>query len=205
MARYNEILVGRWNRFLQKLLSMKGGPPAPQLASEITAVFELEQPPVEDRFLLGWNRFGFGLQFNGAVGNPSQIRLRNPTGSGVIAVIESIFMFQSPNDRIQLTYTATAADLGLQTVVPLDGRSGTTSSSVRVSNSNAAATAGLAVYQDFALTFSNANPVEAIYNRNQEIVIAPGFAWGAQTISANVALTVNVIWRERIIEEGELK
>src|SRR5260370_42195617 len=114
MARFNEILIGRWNRYLQKLCSIKGGPPAPQLAYDITATLEIDQSAVESRFLLGWNRFGFGLQLAGAIGNPSQIRLRNPTGSGVIAVIESIIIFASPNDRIQLTYTAIATDFNLQ-------------------------------------------------------------------------------------------
>jgi hypothetical protein len=204
MARYNEILIGRWNRYLQKLCSIKGGPPSPQLASEIAPTFDVEKPAVESRYLLGWNRFGFGLQILGAVGNPSQIRLRNPTGSGVIAVIESIIVYQSPNDRIQLTYTATAADLVAQTVIPLDGRSGTSSSSVRVSNSNAAATAGLAVYQDIA-GISASPPQQVLVTENQEISIAPGFAWGAQTVAANISLTANVIWRERAIEESELK
>jgi len=36
MAKFNEILAGRYNRFLQKLFQMKGGPPSAQLSSEIT-------------------------------------------------------------------------------------------------------------------------------------------------------------------------
>jgi len=35
MAVYNEIGIGRWNRFIQKLTDIKGSPPARQLASEI--------------------------------------------------------------------------------------------------------------------------------------------------------------------------
>src|SRR5882762_4396490 len=52
MARFNEILTGRYNRFLQKLLQMKGGPPSAQLASEIQPGFNVEQLPVELRALM---------------------------------------------------------------------------------------------------------------------------------------------------------
>jgi hypothetical protein len=204
VARYNEILIGRWNRYLQKLCGIKGSPPAPQLASEISATFEIEQPAVESRFLLGWNRFGFGLQITGAAGNPTMVRVRNPTGSGVIAVLESLITYANPNDRLQLTYTAIGTDVTTsQTVIPLDGRSGTSSSSVRVSSSNSTASAGLAVYHD--LTMVSAVPLQLITTGSQEIPITPGFAWGAQTLSASVVIGVNIIWRERALEEGELK
>ena len=47
MALYNEILVGRFNRGLQKFLSIKGGPPAPQrpmsLEQTIEHVLELRE------------------------------------------------------------------------------------------------------------------------------------------------------------------
>src|SRR5882672_510048 len=88
MARFNEILVGRFNRSLQKLFAMKGGPPAPQLASEVSVNHQLLSG-VENRYLEGWNRFGVSVQVAaGGAGNRSAFRIRNPKGSNVIGVIE---------------------------------------------------------------------------------------------------------------------
>jgi hypothetical protein len=201
MARFNELLAARYNRFLQKLFVLKGGPPSPQLASEIIPTFPFFNG-AENRYLEGWNRFGYGLEVLGAVGNPSQLRIRNPTGSGVIAVLESIILDLATNDRVQLTYTKLSTDFTVQTVVPLDGRTLSTSSSLIISNSNASASAGNVVYQDMHM-FNTVSPVQLTSTENQEIPITPGIAWGVQTVSANVLLSANVIWRERALEESE--
>src|SRR6266851_4747570 len=57
MARFNEILVGRYNRSLQKLLSMKGQAVMPQLASELQPTFSFFSG-AENRYLESWERFG---------------------------------------------------------------------------------------------------------------------------------------------------
>src|SRR5712664_282468 len=86
MARFNEILVGRFNRALQKLFSMKGGPPAAQLASEITTNVQFNQMGNDFRYLEGWDIFGNQIFLAASVGNTAGYRLRNPGGSNVIAV-----------------------------------------------------------------------------------------------------------------------
>src|SRR5260370_38399849 len=88
MARYNEILVGRYNRMLQKLFGMKGGVVAPQLASEISAAFPLFSG-VENRYLESWNRFTSVVNQVALAGTPAQCQLRNTT-SNVIAVIDKL-------------------------------------------------------------------------------------------------------------------
>src|SRR5258708_40293223 len=88
MALFNEILVGRYNRFLQKLLAMKGGPPAPQLATEIGTNIQLFHG-VENRYLEGWQRFGGQFSVPAAgVGNVGGFRFRNPAGNNVITAVE---------------------------------------------------------------------------------------------------------------------
>jgi hypothetical protein len=54
MAKYNEILTGRYNRFIQKLFSMKGPAPAPQLSSDIAMQMSFFNG-VENRYLEGWD------------------------------------------------------------------------------------------------------------------------------------------------------
>src|SRR5258708_34332947 len=89
MARFNEILVGRFNRFLQKWLSMKGGPPSPQLATEIQPNFNFFSG-AENRALENWFLYGtFSSQAAVALQN-SFFQLRNPSKSGAPAVIEAI-------------------------------------------------------------------------------------------------------------------
>src|SRR5258708_20335578 len=90
MARYNEILTGRFNRLLQKLLQMKGGPPAPQLASEISPQLSIPDLGVESRFHLGWNSWGFAINTGGAVGTASPAQFGNPPNSNVIRAIPNI-------------------------------------------------------------------------------------------------------------------
>src|SRR5258708_23493143 len=123
MARFNEILVGRVNRSLQKLFAMKGGPPAPQLASEITVNHQL-QSAAENRYLEGWNRYAVAIGIAaGGVGNRAGVRIRNPVGSTIIAVIEKITVQLQLADSPQLNFGA-ATDLGgaITTNTGLDAR-----------------------------------------------------------------------------------
>src|SRR5258708_40367383 len=94
MARFNEILAGRYNRYLQKLFVLKGGPPSAQLASEVMPTFSFFTG-VENRYLAGWDRFGNSSSQAGVAAVTSGIRLRNPLGSGTIAVDENIFVLNA--------------------------------------------------------------------------------------------------------------
>src|SRR5260370_42568385 len=102
MARYNEILTGRYNRLLQKLLQMKGGPPAPQLASEISPHLSSPDLGVESRFHRGWNRFGFAINTAAGVGTASAAQLRNPPNSKVIGVIHKIQVESSVAQEVDI-------------------------------------------------------------------------------------------------------
>ena len=57
MAVFNEILVGRFNRALQKFTGIKGGPPAPTHSTEIMPVIPF---PIgrEFRYLESWALWG---------------------------------------------------------------------------------------------------------------------------------------------------
>src|SRR5713101_5173625 len=92
MGRFNEILVARYNRYLQKLFGIKGDAPVPILASEIMPSFSLFSG-IENRFLESWYRYGIGIDIPaGAAGKNGQVRLRNPSGSNVLGVVEKVTM-----------------------------------------------------------------------------------------------------------------
>ena len=105
MARFNEILVGRFNRFLQRLLSMKGGPPAPQLASEIQPQMDVEALPVELRFLLGWHLYQSTISQGASVGNLSGVQLRNPLTSGAVCVVTAIHISVAATEVVDISQT----------------------------------------------------------------------------------------------------
>src|SRR5260370_8660961 len=116
MARYNETLTGRSNRLLKNLLKRKGGPPAPQLASEISPQLSIPDLGVESRFHLGWNSWGFAINTGGAVGTASAAQLRNPANSKVIGVIHKITIESSVAQEVDLAVLQGASTLDLAPV-----------------------------------------------------------------------------------------
>src|SRR5712691_10541637 len=89
MAKFNEILAGRYNRFLQKLFQLKGGPPSAQLASEVMPVFPFFSGR-EHRYLEGWNTYSFQRAEVATAAITSVVRIRNPVVSNTIAIFERI-------------------------------------------------------------------------------------------------------------------
>src|SRR5207245_11471807 len=93
MARFNEIQVGRYNRFIQKLLQIKGPPSMAQVATEMQPVFQFFNG-AENRYLEGWLRYGQAASVTaGGAGTFFMVRLRNPATSNVIAVVEKIVVY----------------------------------------------------------------------------------------------------------------
>jgi len=127
MAVYNEIGIGRWNRFIQKITDIKGSPPARQLASEI--VF---QHPIfsgqENRYLESWDRFGAGIVVGPIAAQNSGFRLTNPTGSNVIIVVEKACVSVATISTITFEYGTVGAQLSNAAVtIPMETRGRTAS------------------------------------------------------------------------------
>src|SRR5712664_3191744 len=207
MARYNEILIGRWNRYAQKLTGMKGGPPAPQLSSEIS-FSHLIFSGVENRFLESWSRFGHHTAIAAVAGNGSAIEIRNPIGSNVVAVVE----------KLQLVNLGAATDAGFlsqgpgtQLAVPASGLV------VTLDNRGSAHGALLLFAQNTAvgvvadLLSGVIGRVPLAVNTASDYFIdemilttlVPGdnLRWRASVV--NQAVAWNIIWRERFLEESE--
>jgi len=205
MAVYNEIGIGRWNRFIQKLTDIKGSPPARQLASEI--VF---QHPIfhgaENRYLESWDLFGFSASSFAVVGQNSGFQLRNPVGSNVIAVFQKITMAAGAT----ATGFAVEYQLGLNVdlnvlniSIPMENRSRSASTVIVSSNSAGAIASANNIFT------SPTNPssvlVEVIQDTLHEIVLPPG---ATLILSGQIANTLNffsVWWRERFLEPAERK
>ena len=72
MARFNEILVGRYNRLIQKLFGMKGDAALFQFSTEMMAVLPMFMGN-ENRYLESWTLFGLSLQQAAVAANTSAI------------------------------------------------------------------------------------------------------------------------------------
>lgn len=202
MARFNEILVPRYNRALQKLMGMKGEVPSPQLGSEIMPVLPIPSLR-EDRYLFGWSLFGFQLlQANFAAQN-SAIRFRNPTGSNMIAVIEKLNITTDLADTVLIT--AQLANTDLAVVAPattfwsIDQR-GVSAPTLVVSRANNNAGGINAV--GFVAVAANLDR-DIIVTDDQEIPILPGSIVQITSNGLNENLRVGGFWRERYLEESE--
>src|SRR5260370_4518533 len=175
MARFNEILVGRFNRFLQKWLSMKGGPPSPQLAPEIQPNFNFFSG-AENRALESWFLYGtFSSQAAVALQN-SFFQLRNPSKSGVLAVIEAIVVIPGlAGDRVDIQYGQPGLD-GAQVLGTRarDGRNKSSSALTASQGTLAGPQIGTTI---FSLAASLAgSSVIFPNNENQDNPPSPGYA-----------------------------
>jgi len=204
MAKYNEILAGRYNRFIQKLFSMKGPAPAPQLSSDIAMQMSFFNG-VENRYLESWNRWGVGLLLPALAAVIGNIRIRNPINSNALVVLEKILIGNvGAAQEIDVAHQASVADLNLFGTFSLDGRQGPTGAS--------ASTCVVSQVQSNVNAFTNiiARPLlgaagnfDLILFEDQEIALLPGFALQIQSTVANQAITGTFAWRERFLEDSE--
>lgn len=213
MAIANEILTGRYNRALEKLLSLKGAAHVRQIAGEIVPMLPFFYG-AEHRYLEAWNKFGIG-SFVAAqgVGIAAGLRLRNPTSSNIIIVVERIGFSEPAADTVLLEHIppSSAADLASSTrgILLMDNRASLSSASQAlnistgiVSSGNANAGGG-GVNQVAQIQIPANQNVEAIITDIQEFAIAPGSALNIRSQLTNNTLTGTIWWRERLLEESE--
>lgn len=206
MAIHNEILVGRFNRHLQKFLSMKGPPPTPQLAGEVMPTLQLDRTEAaEQRYLSGWDMYGITsvVPAQGA-GNRGAMRFRNPSGSGAIAVVSRIFANNNGglSDVPLLNIDSGVADLGTPvtntSLARYDARS-KQNSAMSVSLGTIVITAREAMQLQFPVN----QGIDFILNPNQEIPVLPGDALSLSSGTLNQVIIVSWVWRERALEDSE--
>ncbi len=204
MARYNEILVGRYNRYLQKLFAIKGQPPSPQVASDIQPSLAMMEG-VENRYLQSWERFTNVNIVAAVAASNGAIRLRNPVGSNVIAVVEKILVV-NPNavntaPELQIT-RVDPGDLGtlIGSSPAMDSR-GRPSSTLILSQAAPGASLGFVLAR--VLLTQTVTNWDYIITENQEVTMLPGTAVEVRDTVVNTIVQWNLIWRERALEESE--
>jgi hypothetical protein len=199
-------IPGRFNRLFQKLLSTKGGAIVTDIGGELIPVLPLFWG-VENRYLEGWDRFGLAFAVAaGGAGNNSLVRLRNSLTSGVVAVIEKVFLWNPLTTQYRLFVGGPTPNDLATAVTGLNSRwdaRGRPTSSLSLSQQNNAALV-LGSFQ-FAYNAAVNDRYDVIVDDDQEFPILPGDALTIGENIVNQALNAIVWWRERALEDSELK
>lgn len=211
MSRYNEILVGRVGRGVQKLFGVKGEVPVASLAGELQIVHMLHTGP-ETWYLEGWNQFNVGRFLGASAGNANAHQLRNPSSSGVIAVIQKIYTQADNVAIVRMVGSAGAVSTDLTNVIALgasrlDPRGNPTPSLV-YSEQQVAAPTDLTDTLFFASVGLSAGAIanyDYIVTDAQQFPLLPGDGIKIRNNAVNTQNFIGIMWLERPIEDSEVK
>lgn len=196
------IYIYRLSQWIEKKFNAKGGNVITDMESVARTVVSLPIG-VEDRYLNGWNRFALNANVPAVAAQFSRARLRNPTGSNVIAVIEKLSVTETAGtDTPFVTWGPTTTDLASiisNTATRIDPRGNPQPTVVASFNQQAAG--GVALIQ-FAVP-ANTN-YEVLQSVDQELTLLPGQVIDVQCNTANQQILVNWMWREHALELSEL-
>jgi hypothetical protein len=197
-------IPGRFNRAIQKFLSVKGGALITDVGADILTVFSLFFG-VENRYLEGWDRFAGLFSASAAASNQSAIRFRNPSGSNVMTVVEKILITSPSAGNVAAYLGAINTDLasvGTQ-AGRVDART-VRSSSLIPSTQNTTPSAPTFGAQIFQTSLSAGGNYDAILTDDQELTLLPGDSLEFVELTVNQTLTVSILFRERPLETSEL-
>jgi hypothetical protein len=210
MARFNEILNGRFNRALQKITSIKGEAPAPVLGSEILPVFPMFFGK-ENRYLESWQTFGSFAAISAVAAQSAIFHFRNPAGSNLLSVVEKL-TFTSTTTTVITAWmivegpnpSTSADDFGsTPNFCRFDSR-GQQNPTCKLTFGNAAADTWPGNNRAWWSSFmAQETTVDVILTDGQEFPVLPGDGFRAVNFTANSPVGVSVVWRERFLEESE--
>lgn len=200
-----KLLAGRFNRFVEKLFSTKEGAASLNSISPEIIVQASILNGVEDRYLLAWNRYAQDFSQAAVAAQFSIGEIRNPPGSGLILVIESLIfrnITAAPVTGLAVVRAQTTDQATLSTgqIIRLDPRGGPTPAAILSIGSNATQPAGANMFIQLPANTGQ----QFIFNPNQEWTVLPGDAFLMSMGSNNTQLTASVQWRERVLESSEL-
>ncbi len=205
MAIFNEILVGRYNKAMQRAFGIKATAPLRQLGGEVMPITTIFRG-MEERYLESWNVWGIAAVVAAGVA-VTTVRLRNPTLSNTLAVIEKISISipaGQPNSSVNVGLLAVTTDLAISlTGVQRETRIIAANGAVLIaSGANATAPPGPIAFWSNGIVSTNLT-TDVIQTENQEVSITPGFSLEVQGATAGAPLNVSIFWRERYLEESE--
>jgi hypothetical protein len=205
MALHNEILEGRFSRYLTKIFSMKGGAPAPQISSEFQANLQFFTG-VEDRALQGWYRYGLAMNLAAGVGQ-SVAQLRNPAGSTRLVVFEKISVADDGVGGASIWVLATQSAFSDQAGALAIGANTSWDKRLNVATQlvgslSSGGTAASLIRTQVAFPAAGGN-YDFILEEQQEVILSPGESIQIRAVSNAKNLNTSWWWRERSFADSE--
>jgi len=203
MALFNEIQVGRFSAMLQKICSIKGAAPAPQLAGEIMPTLPLEVDRPEWKYLAN-ERLAWGAGTQAAVvGEKGHVQLYLPADAGdMLLVVERIHVAIGAGGTVFVGHLDAELSGGsLQAASGFrDGRlpRGSTATAAEVRYNSYGANQITTVLAHLRMGTN----IERIIS--EPIVLTRGTGVCLACTSNEVGIYVTFFWRERKIELDEL-
>lgn len=203
---------GRWQRYLQKYFGIKGEVVASEMAPEIYAVYSVNEPELEQRFLEGWRSYFRGIQVTSAAGNVAEVILDNvsPIATPVISVVERMIVQVSSAaaDVLRLAVNGAVGGAPVQGV-PRDTRMGvaqTGSSVMRLSTSTpVGAGDGVEIGRLPGESFNGAQDIyRVVQGPRDEFSVLPSETRVFSSTGLALTMTVMCWWRERLLESSEI-
>lgn len=195
-----DVWLNLTNRFVEKLFNVKGGPTVVDINPSVQVTLQLDADN-EIRYLEGWNRYGVNVAVGAVAAQFGTVQIRNPAGSNVIAVVESLRFNPAAADSPTLTWGATVTDLATLaslTFTRIDPRGNPQPTCIISSTTT---TANLAVFAQFNTSTIS---VEFIPTPHCEYTVLPGQILKVFGGVANQIINVSWLWRERVMETSEL-
>jgi len=197
----SQIQTGRYGDLLRRFLGMKGVTEvAGELSPEISAVFILENDRPEWLFLKGEKLCSASFFIALNAGLPSAARLRNPAGSGVMAVIQRLEV--STQAGATLIEERNTDQGNLAAVLPTVTRD----TRLPVLNASACIQSVANVGSSGEAFFSQRNLPDVPLVNASPFILLPGFQIQVSSTTNNIQLRGDWQWRERrldVLEQGD--
>lgn len=199
----NEIKRVRFSDLLTRLLGMDAQSPAVDVAPEIVPVLPIEAIGPEHWWLYGGRLCSGVVEIAAVAAKRSVARLRVPTNSGVIAVVQKVIVAGATG-----TYVLAGVSYPTTDLAQLPAARGKTIRDTRIGNPDIAPAATLTYDQEPA-GISPANLLTALLNGTTtvfdqwDVVLAPGSAMDVYVGTNNVAINIAMWWRERALPDSE--
>ena len=194
-----DLQTARYDQLVRRVGGLLGGgSKVTETLAEVFPVLELEDTTPELIALSGWRTAWQSTERSPNVALVSTSQLRNPAGSGVIAVVTQVGLHVTVPAPVQMQISTPL----IGTPVPglfRDSRFGVPRNTVcQVSSADGPVIGGgLRIRVPAA---------ENIFLRDDNgiVVLTPGTTLSISTVIVNILMTVNYVWRERIALDSEI-
>lgn len=220
MAVFNEILEGRFNNLIRKMLSIKSSAPSGQVSSEIMPVFTPFQFGNEMNYLEGWQHFRYGMHQPAGAAAFQESVLRSPgitpvapnaapNANVTIVVVERFVISPGANDVVTLQKNQNA-NLAFTVAAGFEDDNRWNGSGFP--NTSVARSWAIGSSANTAVVPTKNGPLASVailantptdILQGREYTMLPGDGLIAFGTTVNLTWDVSLVWRERLLAEGE--